>query len=161
MSGLDPGIHHPSKSLTKRLDCRVKPGNDKIATSPSRPLMRKIPGAPSRDMLEAWRNWRYSMPSSPDLASLKLDDFIAHLEAVFEMQTSGGVVPLKLVEAVAAGGQSKRAGGAFSLVFVGSAGPWMPQTIYSIKHPTLGMLELFLVPIGPVSGGNGYQAIFA
>jgi hypothetical protein len=101
------------------------------------------------------------MASPPDLATLKLDDFAAHLEADFEIQTSGGVVPLRLVEAVAAGGQSKRAGGAFSLVFVGSAGPWMPQAAYPIKHPAMGIMELFLVPIGPVSGGNGYQAIFA
>jgi hypothetical protein len=100
------------------------------------------------------------MVSPPDLATLKLDDFAAHLDAVFEMQVADGVLPLKLVEAVA-GGHSKRAGGAFSLVFVAAAGPWLPQAIYPIKHPTLGMLEIFLVPIGPVSGGNGYQAIFA
>ena len=99
------------------------------------------------------------MASPPDLAALKLDDFAAHLDADFEMQTSGGVLPLKLVEAVA-GGQSKREGGAFSLLFVAAPGPWMPQTTYPIKHPTLGMIELFLVPIGPVPGGNGYQAIF-
>jgi len=29
MPGLDPGIHHTSKSLAKEMDCRVKPGNDR------------------------------------------------------------------------------------------------------------------------------------
>jgi hypothetical protein len=28
MRGLDPRIHHLRKSLPKRMDCRVKPGND-------------------------------------------------------------------------------------------------------------------------------------
>ncbi len=28
MRGLDPRIHHPRKSLSKKMDCRVKPGND-------------------------------------------------------------------------------------------------------------------------------------
>ena len=34
----------------------------------------------------------YLMASPPDLATLKLDDFAAHLDAVFEMQISGGVL---------------------------------------------------------------------
>jgi hypothetical protein len=28
MRGLDPRIHHLRKSLSKGMDCRVKPGND-------------------------------------------------------------------------------------------------------------------------------------
>jgi hypothetical protein len=28
MRGLDPRIHHRRESLSKRMDCRVKPGND-------------------------------------------------------------------------------------------------------------------------------------
>ena len=28
MPGLDPGIHQLRKSLAKKMDCRVKPGND-------------------------------------------------------------------------------------------------------------------------------------
>jgi hypothetical protein len=28
MRGLDPRIHHLRKSLSKVMDCRVKPGND-------------------------------------------------------------------------------------------------------------------------------------
>jgi hypothetical protein len=27
-------------------------------------------------------------------------------------------------------------------------------------HPSLGTMEIFLVPVGPVAGGNAYQAIF-
>jgi hypothetical protein len=100
------------------------------------------------------------MVSSTDLATLQLDDFAPHLDAVFDMQTSDGVVPLKLAKADSAGA-SGRAGGAFSLLFVAPKGPWLPQAIYPVKHPTLGTIEIFLVPIGPVAEGNGYQAVFA
>jgi hypothetical protein len=94
-----------------------------------------------------------------DLAALKIDDFTPHLEAAFAMQTAGGVVPLKLVK-VDPAGNSGRSGGAFSLIFVAPKGPWLPQAIYPVTHPSLGVMEIFLVPIGPRQDGNGYQAIF-
>jgi hypothetical protein len=99
------------------------------------------------------------MVSSPDLASLRIDDFAAHLGADFDMQVAGGVVPLKLVK-VDPAGNSGRAGGAFSLIFVAPKGPGHPQATYPVNHPVLGTMEIFLVPIGPLAGGNGYQAIF-
>src|SRR5882757_6585412 len=99
------------------------------------------------------------MSSSPDLATLKLDDFAIHRDSTFEMQTPSGVVPLKLVKADPAG-DSGRAGGAFSLLFVAPKITSWPQAIYPVRHPSLGMMEIFLVPIGPLSDGNGYQAIF-
>lgn len=37
----------------------------------------------------------------------------------------------------------------FSLLFRGPITPVMPQAIYPLKHEKLGMLELFIVPIGP------------
>ena len=99
------------------------------------------------------------MTSPTDLAALRVDDFAPHLDAVFETQTSGGAVPLKLVKADPAGA-SGREGGAFSLLFVGPQGASLPQAIYPVKHPALGTMEIFMVPIGPLAGGNGYQAIF-
>ena len=99
------------------------------------------------------------MVSSIDLATLKIDDFAPHCDSVFDVQTGDGVVPLTLVK-VEASGASGRAGGAFSLSFVAPQGAWLPQAIYSIRHPSLGMMEIFLVPVGPLAGGNGYQAVF-
>ncbi|SDO37212.1 hypothetical protein [Afipia sp. GAS231] len=99
------------------------------------------------------------MVSSADLATLRIEDFAPHCDSVFEMQTAGGVVPLKLTQ-VSPAGASGRAGGAFSLLFVALAGPWLPQAIYPVKHPVLGVMEIFLVPVGPVPGGNGYHATF-
>jgi hypothetical protein len=95
-----------------------------------------------------------------DIAALKLGDFSPHLESVFDMHAAGGTIPLKLAKADPAG-QSGRAGGAFSLVFIAPAGPWQPQATYAVVHPALGTMEIFLVPIGPLQGGNGYQAVFA
>jgi hypothetical protein len=99
------------------------------------------------------------MAATADLAALRIDDFTPHFDAVFDVDVAGGVVPLKLVKADPAG-DSGRAGGAFSLIFVAPKGPWLLQATYPVKHPALGMMEIFLVPIGPTQGGNGYQAVF-
>ena len=99
------------------------------------------------------------MASSPDIATLTVNDFEPHLDAVFEMARPDGMVPLRLAKTESAG-QARREGGAFSLLFVAPAGRWLPQAIYPVRHPALGTMEIFLVPVGPVSGGNGYHAVF-
>jgi hypothetical protein len=97
-----------------------------------------------------------------DLATLKIDDFAPHLDAAFEMQTPAGAVPLKLVNADAGGEAVKggRDGGSFSLQFIAPQGRWLPQGTYPVKHPTLGTIEIFLVPSGAVQDGHGYHAVF-
>lgn len=99
------------------------------------------------------------MASSADLATLRIDDFAPHCDSVFAMQAAGGMVPLKLTQ-VSPAGASGRAGGAFALLFTAPEGPFLPQAIYPVTHPSLGTMEIFLVPVGPVSGGNGYHATF-
>ena len=99
------------------------------------------------------------MTATVDLAALAVGDFSPHIDAIFDAQVADGVVPLKLAK-VDPAGDSGRAGGAFSLTFVAPKGPWLPQAIYPVKHPVLGVMEIFLVPVGPASGGNGYQAVF-
>ena len=98
--------------------------------------------------------------SAADLAQLSIDDFAPHQGAIFKMEVPGGSLPLQLVKAEVSGGQG-RDGGAFSLLFATPSDPWLPQAIYRIVHPTRGMMDLFLVPIGPIAEGNGYQAVFA
>ena len=94
-----------------------------------------------------------------DLAALGIGDFTPHLDADFDVQTAAGAVPLRLAR-VDPAGNSGRPGGAFSLIFVAPKAPWLPQGIYPVTHPVLGVMEIFLVPVGPASGGNGYQAVF-
>ena|ERR1700733_9795459 len=99
------------------------------------------------------------MPATADIAALKIDDFSPYLDTVFDMQVPGGTVALKLAK-TGSYGQATREGGAFSLLFVAPAGPWLPQGTYPVKHPALGTMEIFLVPTGPSDNGNGYHAVF-
>lgn len=48
----------------------------------------------------------------------------------------------------------------FSLIFRGPMQPILPQKIYRLDHEMLGVLELFMVPIGPDQTGMCYQVIF-
>jgi hypothetical protein len=99
------------------------------------------------------------MAANADLAALRIEDFSALLEAGFDMQAGDAAVPLKLAK-VDPAGDSGRPGGAFSLIFVAPKGSWLPQAIYPVSHPALGVIEMFLVPVGPAHGGNAYQAVF-
>ena len=116
------------------------------------------------------------MPASPDLATLKIDDFAPHLNSGFEIQLPDGrLVVATLAEAAANGiapptegltgreGQllKARSGGGFTLQFVTPENSIPRQGVYQLKHPVLGTLEIFLVPNGPVAPkGFGYHAVF-
>ena len=54
-----------------------------------------------------------------------------------------------------------RDGGGFTLQFVAPADARLKQGIYPIKHPNLGVIEMFLTPTGGlVQGQPGYHAVF-
>jgi hypothetical protein len=48
-----------------------------------------------------------------------------------------------------------------SRVFHAGRGPVVGQQICRLRHPELGELELFVVPIGPDPDGMRYEIIFA
>ena len=48
----------------------------------------------------------------------------------------------------------------FSLLFRGPLRPLLPQQITTLEHDTLGVLEIFIVPVGPDEYGQRYEAIF-
>ena len=48
----------------------------------------------------------------------------------------------------------------FSLVFRGPQNPLLPQATYGLRHPGLGLVEIFIVPIASDAAGAAYQAIF-
>lgn len=112
------------------------------------------------------------MASPADLGKLQLCDFEPHLNAVFEMDSPHGKVPLRLAEATSHGhplpetvtheGQKHRIrdGGGFTLQFIAPESSRLGQGIYPIKHPKLGMMEIFLVPNGPAHDGHGFHAVF-
>ena len=86
-------------------------------------------------------------------------DFEPRLRDEFVLSTARGELALQLSE-VRRLGQALREGGAYSLLFLAPPGPFMPQATYPLTHPDFGTLEIFLVPIGPVDGRNGYEAVF-
>lgn len=99
--------------------------------------------------------------TAADLHKLTMADFAAHKDATFVLhhpQLPPGV-PLQLTN-VQRLGESGRAGGAFSLTFVSTGGPLLPQMIYPLSHPQMGRLEIFLVPVGQRDGGFIYESIF-
>jgi hypothetical protein len=99
------------------------------------------------------------MHAPSPLAALTYEDFEPRLSDAFALRQGAGELTLTLAE-VRRLGQAKRTGGAFSLLFIAPAGPFLPQAIYPLTHAALGTIELFLVPLGPVQGGNGYEAVF-
>ena len=51
----------------------------------------------------------------------------------------------------------------FSLIFRGSLALPLRQNTYKLKHPVLGELQIFLVPVGkvnPNAAGRDYEAVF-
>lgn len=94
-----------------------------------------------------------------DIATATAEDFEPHLNGEFHLSAGAGELALRLAE-VRRLGQAHRDGGAFSLTFAAKGAPMLPQATYPISHPVLGTLEMFIVPIGPVAGGMGYEAVF-
>lgn len=66
---------------------------------------------------------------------------------------------LRLIEIVSKG-QGERMGGAFSLLWQSDSETILPQGSYLLQHDGLGDLELFIVPVGQVSEGVHYEAVF-
>ena len=48
----------------------------------------------------------------------------------------------------------------FSLVLAGPRAPLLPQATYALRHPVLGAIEVFLVPIGQDAESSRYEATF-
>jgi hypothetical protein len=93
------------------------------------------------------------------LSSLEPAHFEPHVGQAFAVDANGKQLELKLAE-VERLGAAVREGGAFSLLFLSAPGPFLPQGLYPMRHPALGTLELFIVPLGPKDGSNRYQVIF-
>lgn len=99
------------------------------------------------------------------LDQLTSADFAAHLHDVFRAQWAGiAPVDLELTRvqdlnpATAARPDGRRP---FSIEFLGPVSTqYLPQHIYLVEHPQLGVLEIFLVPLGPEQGRMRYEAIF-
>jgi hypothetical protein len=104
------------------------------------------------------------------LDQLTVDDFAPTLGEAYELDLDGAA-KLELV-LVDARGMRERAAltdqqdvapdprDPFIVVFRGPVDPILPQRIYRLEHSTLGVLEIFLVPIGRDADGVRYEAVF-
>lgn len=99
------------------------------------------------------------MTTPPDLATLTAADFEPRVNDTFRLPIAPAELSLKLVE-VRRLGQAMRQGGAFSLLFISPPGPFLRQGTYPLDNPSLGRLNLFIVPLGPKDGGNSYEVVF-
>jgi hypothetical protein len=97
--------------------------------------------------------------TEPDLlASLTAETFADHVGEPFTLEAQEKSYGLVLAECQrGAEGLTREA---FSLMFMGPVEPLLPQQIYPLRHEQLGLLELFLVPVGSDASGTRYEAVF-
>jgi Domain of unknown function (DUF6916) len=97
------------------------------------------------------------------LDTLTSADFSTHLEESFTLTLADGSQhAMTLVKITELGERQEETGGRrpFSLIFRGPLELRLPQQIYSLTHPGVGSLQIFIVPVGPDQTGQCYEAIF-
>lgn len=90
------------------------------------------------------------------LEVIRYDDLAREEGTTFQLRDAA--TALRLIEvspATVAGGWES-----FSLVFAGPADVPLDQRVHALDHEVLGVLELFLVPLGPDAGELRYESVF-
>jgi hypothetical protein len=97
------------------------------------------------------------------LERLRSSDFSPCLKTHFRVPLADAdPIPLELA-AVTELGLAQIAGGRppFSLLLLGPVSDrYLLQGTYPLEHDSLGRLELFVVPVGPLAGRMRYEVIF-
>ena len=94
-----------------------------------------------------------------DVSTLKKSTFDPYLNSKYEVHTeSAGIVEVELIEIT---DHSQENVESFSLIFKGPLDKPFEQRIHKVKHPEMGELQFFLVPItyGKMDAMY-YQAVF-
>ncbi len=99
----------------------------------------------------------------PDLAGLTAEFFSERIGTRFEV---AGLPPETLtltIAHVSRGGATPGPGlrAPFAVTFRGPTAPILAQRIHKLASPEVGVLELFLVPLGPDADGARYEAVFS
>jgi hypothetical protein len=96
---------------------------------------------------------------APEL--LTIDMFSDKVGQAFVVEETGvPPIELTLIEAKALQNYGNAAREPFSLLFTSVGGAVLPQRIYPLRHATLGLRPIFLVPIAGSQEKVTYQAIF-
>ena len=93
-----------------------------------------------------------------------LDDFLPRMNQDFSIQLANGehyIITLQHVEQLRKPNElSIRT--PFSLLFINpEKTTFLPQGTYQIQNSEMGIIDMFLVPIGPDSANMRYEAIFS
>lgn len=96
------------------------------------------------------------------MLDLRLEHFSAFLNRDFVATTSEGDTSFTLVQAQslsekAPAGMSRPP---FALMFHNRSVTLYPQGVYTMQHPELGDVDIFLVPVERGTPGFVYQAVF-
>jgi hypothetical protein len=100
------------------------------------------------------------------LDRLTVDDFRPAVGQTFSLHAEGaGTLQLELVGARTIEPDAPPVDSAghrtpFALDFRGPTDPVLPQAIYRLDNPSVGTLEIFVVPVGRTDAGTDYEAIF-
>ena len=95
------------------------------------------------------------------LERMKREDFEPHLNTTFRLLHGGPeLLELELVE-ITGGEGSFEHSYSFSLVFRGGLHFTLQQHIFTLEHPALGTLDIFLVPVARAADGFRYEAVFS
>ena len=91
--------------------------------------------------------------------ALTPDDFRA-LSAPLTLEAPGAAAVELTVESVKDLAPHRFRAAPFSLLLRGPAQPLLPQATYALRHPHLGVIELFLVPLARDAAAARYEAVF-
>lgn len=96
------------------------------------------------------------------MLDLRLEHFTDHLNKDFVAATGQGNTSFALVK-IESLSEETPAGltrPPFVLIFHNQSETLFPQGIYAMRHPELGAVDIFLVPIERGAPGFVYQAVF-
>jgi hypothetical protein len=97
-----------------------------------------------------------------DLSTLTADGIEPHVGSDFAIADRQEHASLKLTGVRRTGRRHEEgAREGFALDFAGEGADPLPQDVYELRHPELGELSIFLVPVGVDAEGVRYEAIFS
>lgn len=95
-------------------------------------------------------------------ANLTEKEFSQHLNSTFQVKFVDGELPLELVEVKGYPASPSEQCGMerFSVLFDGPRDMRLPQATYQLRHPEMGEVDIFLVPISGDEKAVRYEAVF-
>jgi len=94
------------------------------------------------------------------LEKLRKEDFEPLIGQKIKVGAGAASAELEVAEASELKSPSPREAPPFRVILRSHEGWRAPQGMFRVEHPTLGDLELFVVPIGPDGKGLCYEILF-